>query len=185
MASDRDWSWMLLPRSSVEWQQGVEKFLDTIFVGNYASETASCPCSKCRGVVYKTRSRIHMDLLTKGFNEDFVKEKNNATCRNEDSDLDVVTENDASSANNLLSALIRGASSGNNNEEPDESAKKFFALLKEAQEKLAPGSSLTKLSFMVRLFQLKCMNGWSNRSTEQALELMSDALPQDIVYHQL
>lgn len=56
MAHDDDRSWMSLSQTAVEWQAGLEKFIDTIFEGTYASETAPCPCSMCRGVVYKTKS---------------------------------------------------------------------------------------------------------------------------------
>jgi len=182
MAHDDDWSWMLLSRSTDEWQAGLEKFIDTIFEGTYASETAPCPCSRCRGVVYKTKSEVQMDLLIKGFDENFVKEKGNAGIfLNDDRDLNVGPPDDASSANNLLSALIRGATSGNTNEEPCESAKKFFDLLKDAQQELWPGSQLTKISFLVKLFQLKCMGGWSKENAEQTLSLWRDTLPQDIV----
>jgi len=141
MAHDDDWSWMLLSRSTNEWQARLEKFIDTIFEGTYASETAPCPCSRCRGVVYKTKSEVQMDLLIKGFDENFVKEKGNAGIfLNDDRDLNVGPPDDASSANNLLSALIRGETSGNSNEEPCESAKKFFDLLKDAQQELWRGS---------------------------------------------
>ena len=178
MAHDDDRSWMLLPRSSVEWQAGLHKFIDTIFEGTYASETAPCPCSRCCGVVYKRKSEVQMDLLTKGFDENFVKEKGNAGIfLNDDRDLNVGPPDDASSANNLLSALIRGATSGNTNEEPCESAKKFFDLLKDAQQELWPGSQLTKVSFLVKLFQLKCMGGWSKENAEQTLSLWRDTLP--------
>jgi len=178
MAHDDDRSWMLLPRSSVEWQAGLDKFIDTIFEGTYASETAPCPCSRCCGVVYKRKSEVQMDLLTKGFDENFVKEKGNAGIfLNDDRDLNVGPPDDASSANNLLSALIRGATSGNTNEEPCESAKKFFDLLKDAQQELWPGSQLTKVSFLVKLFQLKCMGGWSKENAEQTLSLWRDTLP--------
>jgi len=178
MAHDDDRSWMLLPRSSVEWQAGLDKFIDTIFEGTYASETAPCPCSRCCGVVYKRKSEVQMDLLTKGFDENFVKEKGNAGIfLNDDRDLNVGPPDDASSANNLLSALIRAATYGNTNEEPCESAKKFFDLLKDAQQELWPGSQLTKVSFLVKLFQLKCMGGWSKENAEQPLSLWRDTLP--------
>jgi hypothetical protein len=36
---------MLLSQSTDEWQAGLEKFIDTIFEGTYASETAPRPCS--------------------------------------------------------------------------------------------------------------------------------------------
>jgi hypothetical protein len=89
---------------------------------------------------------------------------------------------DASSANNLLSTLIRGATSGNTNEEPCESAKKFFDLLEDAQQELWPGSQLTKVSFLVKLFQLKCMGGWSKENAEQTLSLWRDTLPPRTLY---
>jgi hypothetical protein len=168
---------MLLSPSTAEWQAGLEKFIGTIFEGTYASETAPCPCSSCRNIVYKTKNEVQMDLLTKGFDENFVKEKAKAEPCNDDRDL-AVTKDDASCANNLMSALIRGANSGNTDEEPNESAKKFFELLKEAQQELYPGcSNLTKVSFMVRLFELKCMGGWSNKNAERTLKLFLDALP--------
>ena len=102
MAHDDDRSWMLLPRSSVEWQAGLDKFIDTIFEGTYASETTPCPCSRCCGVVYKRKSEVQMDLLTKGFDENFVKEKGNAGIfLNDDRDLNVGPPDDASSANKV------------------------------------------------------------------------------------
>jgi len=172
-----DWSWLLLAdRSSDEWQAGLEKFFGTIFEGTYALETASCPCLRCRGGVYKIRSKVEIDLLTKGFDQNFVKEKLNSQPCNDMATYDGAAD-DASAGNDLVSALIRAASGGNDREEPNEEAKKFFALLKEAQQVLGEGSRLTKLSFMVRLFQLKCMSGWSNNSTGQALELFSNAFP--------
>jgi hypothetical protein len=178
MAHDDDRSWMLLPRSSVEWQAGLDKIINTIFEGTYASETAPCPCSRCCGVVYKRKTEVQMDLLTKGFDRNFAKEKSNTGIfLSDDRDLNVGPLDDASSANNMLSALIRGATSGNTNEEPCESAKKFFDLLKDAQQELWPGSQLTKVSFLVKLFQLKCMGGWSKENTEQTLSLWRDTLP--------
>jgi hypothetical protein len=80
-----------------------------------------------------------------------------------------------------VSALIRGAYSGKENEEPNESAKKFYELLKDAQQALCPGSKLTKISFLVRLFQLKCMGGWSNQSTGKHLNLYRMRSHQDIL----
>lgn len=177
--NDDDWSWMSLSRLSAEWQAGLDKYINSIFEGTYAAEIAACPCSRCRGVVFKTKSKVQMDLLNKGFDENFVKEKINAQSsrNNDDRVLNDEGLDDASAATNLVSSIIRGACSGNDKEEPNESAKKFFDLLKEAQQELAPGSSLTKLSFMVRLFQLKCMSGWSNQSTGKSLELFSDGFP--------
>ena len=181
MAHDDDYSWMLLSRSTDEWEARLDKFVDNMFEDMYASEKALCPCSKCCGVAYKAKSEVHFHLLSKGFDENFVKEKR-SSIQSWDNDMDVHVgpSDDAAAGCNLVSSLIRGLSSDKKNEEPNDSAKKFYALLKDAQEELGSGSPLTKLSFMVRLFQIKCMGGWSNNSTGQALELFSDAYPPDI-----
>jgi len=126
-AHDDDWGCMLLPQTSNEWHAGLYKFIDTIFEGTYVLETAPCPCSKCRNIVYKTKNQVQMDLVTKGFDADFVKEKGTIVEPNWDDDRHVAdTGDDASCANNLLSSLIRCVTSGDSNEEQNESAKNFF-----------------------------------------------------------
>ena len=118
--NDDDWSWMSLSRLSAEWQAGLDKYINSIFEGTYAAEIAACPCSRCRGVVFKTKSKVQMDLLNKGFDENFVKEKINAQSsrNNDDRVLNDEGLDDASAATNLVSSIIRGACSGNDKEEP-------------------------------------------------------------------
>jgi len=112
MAHDDDCSWMLLSRSTDEWEARLEKFVDNMFEGMYASETALCPCSRCCGVVYKSKSEVQLHLLSKGFDVNFVKEKRSSIqpCDN-DMDLHVGPSDDASAGYNLVSSLIRGLSS--------------------------------------------------------------------------
>ncbi|WVZ81086.1 hypothetical protein U9M48_028507 [Paspalum notatum var. saurae] len=82
----------------------------------------------------------------------------------------------------MLSTLIKGAIHGeikSTDEQPNEQAKKFFHLLKEAEKELYPGcKEATKLSFIVRLFQLKCMCGLSNTALGMVLHLFSLMLPE-------
>ena len=85
--------------------------------------------------------------------------------------------------NDLVSSLISGAIHGDitcsGTEEPNERAKKFFKLLTEAQKELYPGcKEATKVSFIVRLFQIKCMFGLSNSALEAVLQLFSLVLPE-------
>ncbi|PPD99279.1 hypothetical protein GOBAR_DD03680 [Gossypium barbadense] len=44
-------------------------------------------------------------------------------------------------------------------EEPNAEAAKFYALLNEMNEELYEGSKFSKMSFYIRLFQLKCLGG--------------------------
>jgi hypothetical protein len=70
-------------------------------------------------------------------------------------------------ASNLIKSLIRGEIQGEigNEDEPNEQAKVFFKLLQEAKKELYPGrEDGTKISFIVELFQVKCMYGISNKA---------------------
>ncbi|XP_077248014.1 uncharacterized protein LOC143887729 [Tasmannia lanceolata] len=60
---------------------------------------------------------------------------------------------------------------------PDANAQNFFRLLQDAKHDLYPDSKLSKLNFVVRLFHIKYLNGWSNKSFTMLLELLKEALP--------
>ncbi|CAD6250819.1 unnamed protein product [Miscanthus lutarioriparius] len=121
-----------------------------------------------------------MDLLTKGFDENFVKEKGNAGIfLNDDRDLNVGPPDDASSTNNMLSALIRGATSGNTNEEPCESAKKFFDLLKDANKSCVELTDLPR-ELMKENLEVHARAQAAAREKSIALEAEVDKLKEQI-----
>jgi hypothetical protein len=64
-------------------------------------------------------------------------------------------------------------------EEPNVEAQKFFQLLKDSEQKLYPNyEGFSKLSFIVELYQLKCLNGWSDTSLDSLLKLLKNVLPK-------
>ena len=64
-------------------------------------------------------------------------------------------------------------------EKPNKDANKFYNLLREADHELYLGcKKFTKLSFIIRLFHMKCLNGWSNKSFTMLLELLKEAFPE-------
>ena len=61
----------------------------------------------------------------------------------------------------------------------NENANKFYNLLREAEHELYPRcKKITKLSFIIRLFYMKCLNGWSNKSFTMLLKLLKEELPE-------
>ena len=53
---------------------------------------------------------------------------------------------------------------------PNDNAKKFFNLLNNAEEELYPRcKNFSMLSFTIRLYLIKCLNGWSNASFNSLL----------------
>ena len=65
------------------------------------------------------------------------------------------------------------------NQKPNKDANKFYNLLREADHELYPRcKKFTKLSFIIRLFHMKCLNGWSNKSFTMLLELLKETFPE-------
>ncbi|XP_058746397.1 uncharacterized protein LOC131619303 [Vicia villosa] len=63
-------------------------------------------------------------------------------------------------------------------EGPNEDARKFYKLINEAKQELYPGcETFSTLSFIIRLYLLKCLHGWSNASFTSLLELLKEAIP--------
>ena len=61
-------------------------------------------------------------------------------------------------------------------ERPNENVNKFYNLLRDAEHELYPRcKKFTKLFFIIRLFHMKCLNGWSSKSFTMLLELLNEA----------
>ena len=162
------------------------KFIDHTFAGTSKGETAPCPCKTCRTMSYRTIDEVQSHLVRRGFSESFIQGEGE-----EKDSFDGISEGvgnedatgDRDSMKEMINSLIRGAIHGeiigNETEEPNESAKNFFKLLTEAKRELYPGcKEATKVSFIVRLFQIKCMFGLSNSALEAIIHLFSLLLPK-------
>nr|XP_043638090.1 uncharacterized protein LOC122609094 [Erigeron canadensis] len=83
---------------------------------------------------------------------------------------------------NITQAVVGDAENDishlNNDAEPDASTSDFSELLNGINEKVYPNSKYYKLSCLVHLFHLKCLNGWSNKSLSMLLEFLIDLLPE-------
>ncbi|XP_043807679.1 uncharacterized protein LOC122722088 [Manihot esculenta] len=59
-----------------------------------------------------------------------------------------------------------------------EQASKFFKLLEDAKQKLYPGcDKFSKLSLIVKLFQIKCLYGLSDKAVNSIMQLFKEVLP--------
>ena len=94
-------------------------------------------------------------------------------------------EEDASdnpaATNSLIRNIISGSIHGQiiDAEEPNKNAEIFLKLLEQAKKELYPGcKNATKVSFIVELFQIKCLYGISNAVLEAILNLFSKILPE-------
>jgi len=172
---------MRLDRASTEWQQKITDYLQSTFGGSPRGGTPPCPCAACCSVNYLKQSDVQRHLLRKGFDDNYIRDQEN-TCEGSayDDDGGGGDTSDRAGTVQLLQSLIRGSIHGELQEEqPNEKAKKFLELLEEARKELFPGcTEATQVSFIVKMFQLKCMFGCSNACLEFVLELFLLVLPK-------
>jgi hypothetical protein len=157
--------------------------MKSAFEGTSRGGTAPYSCPKCCCMAYRTRFEVQSHLLARGFDANFIQGEGNGNDSDEDNHCNEDAIGDGGSVKDLVSSLIRGAIygeiTGANNEQPNEHTKAFFKLLKEAEKELYPGcKEATKISFNVRLFQIKCMFGLSNSALEVILHMFSLVLPE-------
>jgi hypothetical protein len=174
---------MLLYKAIDEWQKGLVEFMKNSFEGTSRGGTAPYQCPKCCCMAYRTWSEVQIHFLARGFDANFIQAEGNGNDSDEVNHCNEDAICNGGSVKDLVSSLIRGAIHGHitsaNNERRNERAKAFIKLLNEVEKELHLGcKEATKISFIGRLFQIKCMFGLSNSALEAILQLFSLVLPE-------
>ncbi|XP_019267397.1 PREDICTED: uncharacterized protein LOC109244716 [Nicotiana attenuata] len=189
-----DKSWIFIKnRTLPQYLNGVEQFLTFAFSNPNVGVRIQCPCIKCNNVLWKTREEVKTDLLRRGIDSTYDRwiyhgESDSSSDDGTNASVHSDIGNDDASTFEMLHDLYRGIPTDShefdeNNEssceDPNAEAKIFYRLLKDAEQKLYPDcEKFSKLSFVMRLFQMKCLHGWSNTSFDSLLKLLSDVLPK-------
>ncbi|XP_012837541.1 PREDICTED: uncharacterized protein LOC105958084 [Erythranthe guttata] len=176
-----DKSWMHKSRSTIEYKNGLNQFLDMAFSNVSLGGKIICPCKYCKNAKWVDRETTKEHLIVDGF----MKGYTHWVIHGEDTSSSQTTFQNLDPINTLddMDGLINDAfgvkdSDTSMDEEPNESAKKFYKLLDDAQQELYPGcKKFSKLAFIIRLFHLKCMGKWSNKTFTMLLELLKEAFP--------
>ncbi|XP_022022263.1 uncharacterized protein LOC110922267 isoform X1 [Helianthus annuus] len=192
LISVMDRSWMYLaPSSSQTFVNGVQTFL------NFAFERAcvnggliKCPCTNCLNMKYKSRQTVLDHLICSGFRPEYLKwvyhgegttVASTSTTHNEEEQIlhhemhEMLDDIFVTEGGNGVE-MHETASS--NSEETNTRRSTFDDLVNEAEEKVYPNCKYNKLSCVVHLYHLKCLNGWSNKSFNMLLEFLEDLLPE-------
>ncbi|OIT20316.1 hypothetical protein A4A49_57189, partial [Nicotiana attenuata] len=183
-----DKSWILLRnRALPEYLNGVEQFLNFAFSNPNVGIRIQCPCTNCNHVRRKTREEVKIDLLRWGIDPTYNRwihhgESDSSSDDEINSSADSDLGNDDAATFKMLHDMYRGIPTDNITYE-SELTKSFYRLLKDAEQKLYPDcEKFSKLSFVMRLFQMKCLHGWSNTSLDSLLKLLSDVFPKGHVF---
>ena len=202
-----DKSWVKLDKRLPEYEKGVDEFLDIAFTCLGVDDTIRCPCRNCLNFFHLNRDDVKYHLFYYGMDEKYDPQIHHGeifyctSSNDEEDDLDDGDEDpddvvmpqthDDVQTLEMLYDIHRGQHCGDatvggedewntrDPEEPNVEDQKFFRLLKDAEQKLYPNcEGFSKLSFIVELYQLKCLNGWSDTSLDSLFKLLKNVLPR-------
>ncbi|XP_021764702.1 uncharacterized protein LOC110729281 [Chenopodium quinoa] len=161
-----------------------------------------CPCNRCNNGPHKTKDEIYIDLIVNGIEQGYVrviyhvefkppqKKSRNDLGDNAHDDIFRMIHDRFSlrvSNNDDIDDMLDEEQQPNEFDQPrykkdTKEAKMFENLMRDAQQTLYPGcNEFSKLSFILKLFQIKCMDGMTNKAFTSMLHMFKNALPKGAV----
>ena len=171
-----DRKWMLASRLSSEYENGLEEFIKFAKSHSNDPNRIKCPCTNC-GCIEKVSVGVLKDhLFVHGIDRSYttwiwdgerVKEYQHVYIDDREEVFSKEGDNLKDMMNDVEGNFLDW--------------EELFQNLKTDSEKpLYNGcSKFTKLSVVLRLYNLKAGNGWSDKSFTALLDLLKDMLPED------
>ncbi|CAA7061732.1 unnamed protein product [Microthlaspi erraticum] len=192
-----DKSWINKPHLSQDYKLGVKSFLDFAF-GKSTALVMKCPCNRCSLVKSKSREDVEGDLMcfvflntytswylhgedvcvteTAQVPSDIAQVESDSTVNLLDdlfpnSDTNMHGGDEPGSFEHTMGTDRPSTSSGNCGEGED-----FDELFADFNQELYTGcTKFTKLSFLLKLYHIKCMCGISDKGISMVLDLLKEA----------
>lgn len=171
--SDKSQIWINLPRFSEEYRKGVKDFVENAMV-NYAVENElKCPCSQCKSKQWWGPEHVYNHLVCKGPSlevAEWIYDVSNLKGGTDlmDCEVNIGFEDDLNQMLNITYA----------NRGPNVDARKFYRLVEDGKKPLYPGcKQFSRLSFLVKLYHWKCLNGITESAFGEILQLLKEAFP--------
>ena len=179
-------NWALLPKYSEEYIRGVKDFVSNGFANFGVGTELRCPCKKCINRFWHSRDVVQDHLICQGPYPEFVNwiyEISTSKFKKiSDTSDDMECDQGGFGLGDDFDEMIRNSykndidTSGKNQMNKD--AINFYRLVEEGKQPLYPGSkTFTRLSFVVKLYMLKCTCGFTESAFSAILELIKEAFP--------
>ncbi|XP_056697876.1 uncharacterized protein [Spinacia oleracea] len=174
---DRSWISMKNP-GDPEYQAGVREFIKFAVKNGGGRSKLPCPCFMCHNFMHKRPEEILNHLDRWGFDKTYTCWVWHGECQ------------DKASVGNSATNVCEGRSEGDRLEEMlhlveenfDEDPSKFESLLNDSEKPLYKGcTKYTKLSALIRSYNVKAGNGLTDVSFDMILDVFKDMLPDDNV----
>ena len=176
--------WIGLPRYSVEYVNGIKSFLENAFPIFGKGNEMKCPCKNCLDRKWHPRDVIYDHLICSGpssINVKWICDISRSKSRSTD---DIMDHEMGMGFGDNLDAMFTCTGQKYENlkacgDAPNAEAKRFYEHVKEGKQPLYPGcNNFSRLSFIIRLYYLKCVHGISEAAFGELLKLIKDAFPQ-------
>ena len=179
--SDIDRSWINLPRISDEYAKGVEAFLQ--FAQRNICATVDggkirCPCVNCLNGRKLNVDKIREHLICDGFLKNYTTWTWHGELidlrSNEDEYFEQPHAYEDANMDDRLEDMIRDVGV-----QSFAQAHAYEEMSNDAETPLYPGcTNFTRLSAVLRLVNLKAINGWTDKSFTELLVLVKEMLPE-------
>ncbi|XP_057760053.1 uncharacterized protein LOC130980381 [Arachis stenosperma] len=198
-----DKSWIGKPRTTHEYKDGLNKFLDFAFEHrSLAGRQIKCPCPVCGFGKWQTREKVFEHLIVKPFPENYKvwywHGEEVVGVGSQVHQTSHIVQDDSTSQHPMVTMLndafrVAGPDlnedgdgdedniedgDGDNaeNEEHNGENIEFYKLLEDGNEQLYEGcTKYSKLSFLISLYHIKCLYRISDKAMTEILKLLKDA----------
>ncbi|KAH9717946.1 hypothetical protein KPL71_022033 [Citrus sinensis] len=173
-----DRSWITCDRLSVEYRSGVADFLDFAILNAENRMSIRCPCTFCCNMEFHTPQQVKDHLFEKGFLPRYIvwtwhgetDSKSTFTNCEDHSHSQRFRCHDYSNIIDMVEDAY---------EHCDRDPSSFKDMLEDAEKPLYPGAKHSKLSSLMRLYNVKGNYGWSDTGFSALLEVLADILPNN------
>ncbi|XP_074322756.1 uncharacterized protein LOC141659726 [Apium graveolens] len=171
--------WITLPKYSTPYIKGIKDFLENAFPKFSVGDEMLCPCKNCRNGKWHTQDLIYDHLICHGpcpLYANWICEVSSKDHRIDIERAENMGFEDSFTFGDNLDEIFHRT---NDTTGPNDDAKKFYGHLEEGKQPLYPGcKKFSRLSFIIRLYSLKCIHGISESGFGDLLELIKDAFPE-------
>ncbi|XP_071739703.1 uncharacterized protein [Rutidosis leptorrhynchoides] len=177
-----DSTWMSKCRSTPEFEEGLDKFLERIFSRKEIGGHIYCPCINCSNLKGVDRVEAKSHLLCDGFLEGY---KIPTVLLEPDDTLMWDAEDDMEGLAKCIFHMFKDEDEDdvdipeteNQSNVLNINDERFYKVLGDAKKELYPGCKFSVLSFIVRLFHSKCVGKCNEKGFSMILDTMREAFP--------